>query len=358
MSDKESENLAKTIVLAGTLIVGFIKLFGSDNDSFFACIGNMGAGKSTLINALSNKKNMCASSASGKSVTQDNNVYHFRELLHNFHAIDTGGLDEKSDEENEKKINKLKGLLAQFPKLKKILLVKKYNDNRLAGSTISSLKAFMECFPLKDFWKHVIIVNTHAEKTSAFKVFMKKEYQPMVEKIKEDKELMNYMKEHEINEPEKIQEYFVESFGYLELPDEYSEERKTLDHILNDIKSSYMMYDEVKVGENKEKVVQTKIEGILKKVTYRTISLRDGENKYEVEEIISEHEEGKFKPIRIDYIDELIEEKDIEWYDILTLGIARFIRETKRYKRYMVNTYNINDQEIKGEKLFDKYYWK
>ena len=56
------------------------------------------------------------------------------------------------------------------------------------------------------------------------------------------------------------------------------------------------------------------------------------------------------------FIEEIIEEKDIAWYDIITLELARIIRDTKYIKQYKINTYKINGKEIKGEKLFANKY--
>lgn len=359
MSDRESDVTTRGIIFAGALLFGFFTLFGLESSSFFALIGNMGAGKSTLINAFARKK-LCITGAGGKSVTQEIKSFNFVRNGFYFKAIDTCGLDEKDEKENQKKINKLKGLLAQFPKIKKILLVKKYDDYRLYGSTIKNLLVYMECFPVKDFWKHVIIINTHADtENRIFKHYMKHEFEPMCKKIREQQILMDYMKNHSIDLPNKIEEYFVESKGYLEFPDDYSEVGTELDKILKDIRSSNPMYDNVEVSGKKDKIVEnTDNKGIMKIITYRTITLYDKEEKYEIEEILYEEEKTSFRPIKTEYIEEIIEEKDIEWYDIITLGLARIIRDTKYIKQYKINTYKIDGKEIKGEKLFVKKYWK
>ena len=50
----------------------------------------------------------------------------------------------------------------------------------------------MECFPVKDFWKHFIIINTHANTESkVFKHYMKNEFESMCKKISEQQELMD-----------------------------------------------------------------------------------------------------------------------------------------------------------------------
>ena len=54
----------------------------------------------------------------------------------------------------------------------------------------------MECFPVKDFWKHVIIINTHADTESkVFKHYLINEFESMSKKISEQQELMDYQKD-------------------------------------------------------------------------------------------------------------------------------------------------------------------
>ena len=91
---------------------------------------------------------------------------------------------------------------------------------------------FMESFPLKNFWKHVIIINTHSDSTTPiFKIKMEK-HQYFIEKILKEKILIDFMEQNSIDKPKELKEYFIESFGYLIYPDIYKDERKKLDLII------------------------------------------------------------------------------------------------------------------------------
>ena len=93
------------------------------------------------------------------------------------------------------KKKKLKEILSSFPRIQKIIIVKKFSDVRIDEALQDAIKVFMESFPLKNFWDHVIIVNTWADTESrSFKDFMKKLYQSFRDKINSCENLKKYMK--------------------------------------------------------------------------------------------------------------------------------------------------------------------
>lgn len=342
----------------------FLNIFGF-NSSFFAVVGVTGSGKSYLFNALSGK-NICKVSSGGNAVTQENENFNFVLNEQYFNVIDTAGLDDKDPETNKKRIKSLKSLLSQYPRIKKILIVKPYNAHRLSESVIYSLIVFMESFPLKNFWEHTIIVNTFAEKTSrAFKLYLKN-HQPFCEKIIEQPRLLEYMKKNNIDIPKKIKEYFIDSKLYLEYPEEFDFIRKDLDSILTDIEESKMMYKNIITGEEKTKLIDSKIniKGFYLERKYRIttcIDFNDKETK--IEEIISEEEKAPCEPFETKKLVELVYEDDVKWYDILSLGIVRLLRDTKFFKEYKINYYKIKDKkgkerEVEGEKLYCRSFWK
>ena len=179
------------------------------NESYFAVLGLTGHGKSTFLNAISGMES-CKVSSKGKSQTQKNQLVSFVYKNHRFNAIDTPGLDDSTN--NEEKINELKEILKVQPKIKKLILIKKYDDVRLAQSMQDAIVHFMDAFPKKNFWDHVIIVNTRANKHSEdFQDYYENEYEKFVIKLKDCKYLYDEMIKRNITIPTDLTEYFVDS---------------------------------------------------------------------------------------------------------------------------------------------------
>ena len=150
-----------------------------------------GAGKSLFLNAISNTDS-CPVGSQGKSCTQKNQLVSFVYKNHRFNAIDTPGLDDSDN--NDEKINTLKNILKNHPKIKKIILIKKYNDLRLPLSMQNSFSTFMEAFPLKTFWEHVILVNTWANPhDETFTDFIEENHEKFLDKILGCKNLLDIM---------------------------------------------------------------------------------------------------------------------------------------------------------------------
>ena len=49
-----------------------------------------------------------------------------------------------------------------------------------------------------------------------------------------------------------------------------------------------------------------------------------------------------------------VENDDIKWYDVVSLGIIRTIWNTEKYHIYKVHIYKVGDKEIRGEEIFDR----
>lgn len=71
--------------------------------SFFIVLGLTGTGKSFYINAISDI-NSCKVAASGKSYTQMNEMVSFINNNHGYIALDTPGLDDSDNNNNDEKI--------------------------------------------------------------------------------------------------------------------------------------------------------------------------------------------------------------------------------------------------------------
>lgn len=322
------------------------------NESYFAVIGLTGAGKSLFLNAIS-VSDSCRVGSLGKSCTQENQLVSFVYKNHRFNAIDTPGLDDSNN--NDEKIEKLKMVLKNHPKIKKIILVKKYNDIRLPLSMQLAISTFMEAFPLQTFWENVIIVNTWANPhDESFTDYINEPHETFLEKILECTYLLKKMNEKNIKIPSKLMEYYVCSKKIKK----YSEIGKEFDKIKNDIRNSKIMFKEVKISDILENSRESQINKgfyIIKK--YRNITCIDFDNKTTIIEEIIEEKEVAPKECEIkDTIEEseYFEDDEVRWYDVFTLGIARAIRNTKKYKIYKRNIYKVGDKNIKGERIYDR----
>jgi len=74
--------------------------------------------------------------------------------------IDTPGLNDKDLDENTKKALRYQATNQNY-RISAILICLHIDDKRFSRSIQEMLKEFMNCFPLKDFWKHVLIIRTH-----------------------------------------------------------------------------------------------------------------------------------------------------------------------------------------------------
>ena len=322
------------------------------NASFFVVLGLTGAGKSFFINAISDT-NSCKVAASGKSCTQMNEMVSFVYNNHRYNALDTPGLDDSDN--NDEKINTLKNILGSHPTIKTLIFIKKYNDLRLPMSMQSALSTFMEAFPLKTFWDHVIIVNTWANPhDETVNDFLNEPHETYLEKILTCDNLKNIMKEKNINVPSKLKEYYVCSKKIKK----YSDIAEEFNKIKNDIQSSKFMFKDIYVSEILEKSKEMeKNKGFYIVTKYRTITCVDFDGRKSTFEHIIEEKEitpSQCKIIKTEEEFEFCGSDDVQWFDIMSLGIARAVRNTKKYKVYKVYHYKVGDKIIKGPRVFDR----
>ena len=109
------------------------------NKSIFVAIGITGEGKSSFLNAISGK-NKFATSSGGNSETQRVQDVEFDFDNNTFLAIDTPGLDDSFN--NEEKIQNLKKLILDYPTLKCLLIIKRYNKFQTFKKFTRSYKSF------------------------------------------------------------------------------------------------------------------------------------------------------------------------------------------------------------------------
>ena len=322
------------------------------HESCFAIIGLTGAGKSSFLNAISDSDS-CKVGTQGKSCTQGNQLVTFVYNNHRFNALDTPGLDDSDN--NDEKINTLKNILGSHPTIKTLIFIKKYNDLRLPMSMQSALSTFMEAFPLKTFWDHVIIVNTWANPhDETVNDFLNEPHETYLEKILTCDNLKNIMTKKNINVPSKLKEYYVCSKKIKK----YSDIAEEFNKIKNDIQSSKFMFKDVIPSDIFERTRESgKNKGFYIVTKYRIMTCIDFfDKKTELEEIVEEKEvpPKSGKVIKTEEVMEFLEKDGVKWYDIATFGISRIIRNTKKYNVYKINTYQLGDKQVEGDKTFDR----
>ena len=324
--------------------------FDYETESFFAIIGLTGCGKSEFLNALAGKKE-CEKSNKGKSKTQDIQKVELEYKNNLFSAIDTPGLDDSKDD--KPKIEIIKDLLIKYPKIKKLLLIKRYNDFRFPGSLQNALKIYMEAFPIKDFWEHIIVVNTWANPhDESFKDFME-EHENYVDKILECENLIEFMKSKGIDIPQDIKEYYVDSIKYKKYP----EINDTLNKIKEDILLSKPMFKNVEKSPILESTRESETNKgfyIVKKYIEIIYTDFNGKKIYK-QKVISEEEIAP-KDCPIIKVEEKVEFEgwNLKFSDILYLVNPSLFSAKKflKYNVYTINYYEVGDKIVKGDKIY------
>lgn len=171
-------------------------------DHYFVVLGKTGCGKSSFLNALlkNYKKNGdIPSNDEGEGCTKDIEEYYIQDGRDKYTFYDTPGLDDGKI--NSKIISELrKEATKESERIKAILICCHIDDKRLSTSTKKMITEFMNCFPLKDFWNHVLIIRTHVRNKNL------KKKGKLGNSIKNDEDLRNYMEEKGINMPENLEE--------------------------------------------------------------------------------------------------------------------------------------------------------
>lgn len=271
------------------LLINLVLILSIENDikakytnkNYFAVIGITGEGKSLFVNTISGQ-NKFEVSSEGNSVTQKIQDVEFIFNNNSFVAIDTPGLDDSLY--NDEKIKQLKTLILDYPTIKCLIIVKKYNNFRISASLQEAIKIFIESFPLENFWDHVIVINTWANpKDENFKEYYEKERQFFIDKIDKCRNLKDFMAEKRIKFPSHIKEYFIDIKQYNK--DEKMKEIFT--EIKENILKNELMFKKVERSGIKESVKKSSKKDIYIVKKYRVITCTDfNDQKKEINETI------------------------------------------------------------------------
>lgn len=132
----------------------------------FIISGKTGAGKTTLLNALFGQEKGVAKRSS-EAVTQESTIYYYK--LENgkcISLVDTPGLSDtrKTNEPDIDNIhlNQIQLVISQSNvHIKGILFLVNFQNERFDSDEQEALLKYNQLFPLKRFWKNIIIIFTH-----------------------------------------------------------------------------------------------------------------------------------------------------------------------------------------------------
>lgn len=325
------------------------------NKSYFAVIGITGEGKSLFVNKLSEQSKFTVSS-DGNSETQKIQDVEFDFNGNSLIAIDTPGLDDSLY--NKEKIKQLKKLIYDYPTLKTLIIVKKYNNFRLSECLQQAIETFMDSFPLENFWDHVIIVNTWANpKDENYLNYYNHKKQYFVDKVNNCQNLKDYMYRKRIKIPYQIKEYFIDSEDY----DGNEKMKEIFNQIKKDIISNELMFKKVERGEIETSVEKSGKNDIYIVKEFRRIICTDfKDQKKEIIENIGEREEelSDLNKIKTIIDKEYLLTDDTRLYDYLSLGLTWSFRTKYLYRVYETGVHKIGNKEFKGYRKHIKDVWE
>lgn len=234
-------------------------------------LGQKGVGKSSLINGI--KESYVPDYDETKSRTKV--LFEVKELIKgndHYQFIDTPGLLAASKGYDDKYRDEIKKAASEFPQLKCILLLFNLQNRMFDASTIQMVQNYINMFPVRYFWQHVIIVYTRAKRYDDDCVEEIESRRGIFEKSirekKEFEELRQFMNDKNIAYPNKLPEFFVDSKKNLKNID--NDTKKEYENLLITIKGFPNMFKEIKkvdrdvlVGETSSSIPHVK--------TYRKI---------------------------------------------------------------------------------------
>ena len=121
-------------------------------------LGETGSGKSSFCNTLFSSQKFLVGNSLDSQTEKVEGKYAKNEYKDIF-IIDTPGTNDSEGElRDNENIKEMKDYIKKNPRIKGILMVFNFNDNRLKGSVKKSIKLFYDFFPMNNFWEHVIIL--------------------------------------------------------------------------------------------------------------------------------------------------------------------------------------------------------
>ena len=311
-------------------------------------LGKTGVGKSSFINGISEGNAHCLVQDSKNAVTIELNAVQFDKNGICYKFIDTPGLqDAKGDTPN---INEIQKAASEYPDFVYIIILLSFQEDRIDKSIINTLETYMKIFPIQYFWEHVLLVyskvypkGTGKNAKKNLKEKIEKTKGDFVKTIKHHKDFNDFrifMHKNNINFPDHIEEYFVNSEEDISEIDEDTKDQ--YNEILKKIKSGTLVFRKIDHSDRKNTVITNgklnKIQ-ILRKITYyprigNAISLPEFVLPPEADDI-------NIKPFDHRFVEE-------NTYEVISKKCKKYYR----YKIYKIDKYKVDGETIEGNKNY------
>jgi hypothetical protein len=235
----------------------------NDDISSIIVLGETGTGKSSFCNNLCIEPK-CIVGEGLNSETERVQGIRCEGIYNDIFIIDTPGLnDSNGSEQDAQNINTMNEYIRKNPRIKGIIILLKFTDNRITGSVKDSLKAFADMFPMNEFWSHVIFILSHFYANTPEEKERRKE--KLLRNYKQEiKEIMKQTKivHPNFNIPEDIKIFFCE----LKNPNE--ETKAEISNAIQFLREKQQMFKKIEVREEEPKIKNTTILGNTKTVEY------------------------------------------------------------------------------------------
>jgi GTPase SAR1 family protein len=128
-------------------------------------LGETGSGKSLFCKLFSKSETFFSKKATESVTTEINSItFKNEEKKVEIFLIDTpGSNDSRGPEQEKKNLILTQKFISEQPRINCIILVMNIQNPRFTDSIKTAIKNICQCFPLPDFWTHVIIFWTHCK---------------------------------------------------------------------------------------------------------------------------------------------------------------------------------------------------
>jgi ribosome biogenesis GTPase A len=171
-------------------------------------LGETGVGKSAFINAINQKRELKISDGPYNCTKYIQSV----DINYNgqcFLFIDTPGFSFPNEDEEESAFIEITRTIQTYKSLRCILILKNFNDRRIRRNELEFIQRIMDCFPVPNFWKHVLIIYTHSYKGEYRFEHEKKNMEKFVNALHSE-DLQKFMMKRNIDIPLTVDEFFVD----------------------------------------------------------------------------------------------------------------------------------------------------